>query len=162
MNWTSRILKRLLKLFKGWPEIFLIFTFSSNLWNTSWKPFPNRTPNRKRVYFLPFWMLFCWFSLKNWKKSYKEISDEELAADYTFISQKEVEYEISNNKKTFHVGKWARVNNWGGSGRVRIQINWIRKINGMIGTFNHFVRQTFVRYYEPCGEPHTAGPGQMV
>lgn len=32
----------------------------------------------------------------------------------------------------------------------------------MIGTFNHFVRQTFVRYYEQCGEPHTAGPGQMV
>ena len=58
---------------------------------------------------------------------FKEISDEELAANYTFINEKEVEYEIANNKKTFHVGKWARVNNWGGSGRVRIEINWIRK-----------------------------------
>ena len=56
-------------------------------------------------------------------KPLKEISDEELAANYTFINEKAVEYEISNNKKTFHVGKWARVNNWGGSGRVRIEIN---------------------------------------
>jgi len=52
-----------------------------------------------------------------------EISDEELAANYTFINEKAVHYEISDNKKTFHVGKWARVNNWGGSGRVRIEIN---------------------------------------
>ena len=28
----------------------------------------------------------------------------------------------------------------------------------MIGTFNHFVRQTFVRYYEPRGLPQTSGP----
>ena len=112
----------MLKLFKGQPEIFLIFTFSSNLWNTSWKSFPDRTPNRKRG-FCHSGCFFADFRLKIEKKSYKEISDEELAADYTFINQKEVEYEISNNKKTFHVGKWARVNNWGGSGRVRIQIN---------------------------------------
>ena len=111
----------MIKLFEGRPENLLTFTFSSNLWNTSWKSFPDRTPNRKRIYFSEAFLPI--FAQKIANKSYKEISDEELAANYTFINQKAVEYEISNNKKTFHVGKWARVNNWGGSGRVRIQIN---------------------------------------
>jgi hypothetical protein len=61
-----------------------------------------------------------YFQLLN---SFKEISDEELAANYVFINEKAVEYEILKQKKTYHVGKWARVNNWGGSGRVRIEIN---------------------------------------
>ena len=59
------------KLFQGGPENLVTFTFSSNLWNTPWKSFPDRTPNRKRVYFSEaFSLIFARKLQINPKKKY--------------------------------------------------------------------------------------------